>query len=59
METWQAVNSIRVVVQFADRPLEPQHLERILNAARRTGSSKNTQDMGIHRRPRPQPALKS
>lgn len=44
METWQAVNSIRVVRQFADRPLEPEHLDRILNAARRTGSSKNTQE---------------
>lgn len=30
--------------QFADRPLEADHLNRILNAARRTASSKNRQD---------------
>jgi nitroreductase len=44
METWTAINSIRVVRQFADRPIEPAHLDRILNAARRTASSKNRQD---------------
>jgi nitroreductase len=43
MDTWQAINSVRVVRQFADRPLEPEHLERILNAGRRAGSSKNEQ----------------
>ena len=44
MEAWQAINSVRVVRRFADRPLEPGHLERILNAGRRTASSKNRQD---------------
>jgi nitroreductase len=44
METWNAINTVRVVRQFADRPLEPAHLDRILNAARRTASSKNRQD---------------
>lgn len=44
METWTAINSIRVVRQFDERPLEPAHLDRILNAARRTASSKNRQD---------------
>ena len=44
METWTAINTIRVVREFADRPLEPAHLDRILNAARRTASSKNRQD---------------
>ena len=44
METWKAINSVRVVRQFADEPIAPQHLERILNAGRRTGSSKNRQD---------------
>jgi len=43
METWQAINSVRVVREFANRPLEPEHLTRILNAGRRTGSSKNEQ----------------
>jgi nitroreductase len=47
METWTAINSIRVVRQFAERPLEPAHLDRILNAARRTASSKNRQDWGF------------
>jgi nitroreductase len=43
MDTWRAINSVRVVREFADRPVEPAHLERILNAGRRTGSSKNEQ----------------
>jgi nitroreductase len=43
METWQAINTVRVVREFADRPLAPEHLDRILNAARRTASSKNEQ----------------
>jgi nitroreductase len=43
METWQAINTVRVVRRFADRPLADGHLDRILNAARRTGSSKNEQ----------------
>jgi nitroreductase len=44
METWTAIDTIRVVREFADRPIEPGHLNRILNAARRTASSKNRQD---------------
>jgi nitroreductase len=40
---WEAVNRKRAVRRFAERPLEPAHLERILNAARRAGSSKNSQ----------------
>ncbi|HEX5039019.1 MAG TPA: nitroreductase family protein [Candidatus Limnocylindria bacterium] len=44
METWTAINNVRVVREFADRPLEPAHLDRILNAGRRTASSKNRQD---------------
>lgn len=43
METWQAINSVRVVRRFTNQPLEPEHLDRILNAGRRTGSSKNEQ----------------
>ena len=43
MDTWQAINSIRVVRKFADRQLAGEHLERILNAGRRAGSSKNEQ----------------
>ncbi len=40
---WDAVRSRRVVRRFADRPLEPAHLERILRAGRRANSSKNQQ----------------
>ncbi len=43
METWDAIDSIRVVRDFADRPVEPDRLRRILNAGRRAGSSKNLQ----------------
>ncbi len=41
--TWEAIDSLRVVRAFADRPLEPAALDRILNAGRRAGSSKNEQ----------------
>lgn len=40
---WDAVMSRRVVRRFADRPLEPAHLERILHAGRRANSAKNQQ----------------
>ncbi len=43
METWDAINSVRVVRKFSDEPIAPEHLERILNAGRRAGSSKNDQ----------------
>ena len=43
METWQAINTLRVVRKFSDEPIAAADLERILNAARRTGSSKNDQ----------------
>jgi nitroreductase len=41
--TWEAVRLKRAIRRFADRPLEPAHLDRILDAGRRSGSSKNTQ----------------
>ena len=40
---WGAIRSRRVVLEFADRRLEPDHLERILRAGRRANSSKNLQ----------------
>jgi len=43
MDVWEAINSVRVIRDFAKRPLSPEHEARILNAARRTGSSKNEQ----------------
>ena len=43
VDTWQAIDSIRVVRDFADRPIENEHLTQIVNAGRRAGSSKNLQ----------------
>ena len=43
METWHAINTVRAVRDFDARPLDEAHLERILNAGRRAGSSKNDQ----------------
>ncbi len=43
METWNAINTVRAVRRFSQRPLEEAHLERILHAGRRAGSSKNQQ----------------
>ena len=43
MDTWEAIDSIRVVRQFADNPIQDEDLHRILNAGRRAGSSKNLQ----------------
>ena len=40
---WRAIASVRVIRAFADRPLEPVHLDRILHAGRHAGSSKNLQ----------------
>jgi len=43
MSVWEAVSTKRMVREFADRPLDPEHLVRILNAGRRAASSKNLQ----------------
>ncbi len=40
---WAAISRKRAIRRFADRPLQPEHLERILEAGRRAGSSKNSQ----------------
>ena len=40
---WTAVATMRVIRKFADRPIEPDRLERVLDAGRHTGSSKNQQ----------------
>ena len=40
---WRAIASKRVIRRFAERPLDPTHLERILDAGRHSGSSKNQQ----------------
>ena len=43
MQTWEAIRSRRNVRRFADRPLDPADLDRILDAGRRTPSSRNDQ----------------
>jgi nitroreductase len=40
---FRAIAAVRVVRDFADRPLDPGHLDRILQAGRHAGSSKNLQ----------------
>ena len=47
METWQSIDSIRVVREFADSALEERDLMRIVDAGRRAGSSKNLQRWGF------------
>ncbi len=43
MDTWTAIRTKRAVRHFLDRPIQPDHLARILEAGRRAGSSKNLQ----------------
>ena len=43
METWDALTARRKVKAYADRPLDPDHLERILEAGRRSQSASNKQ----------------
>jgi nitroreductase len=43
MDAWTAISTMRAIRSFADRPLEPADLERILRAGRHAGSSKNRQ----------------
>jgi nitroreductase len=43
VETWDAIRARRNVRSFADRPISPEDLERILEAGRRAPSSMNSQ----------------
>ena len=43
METWDAIRSRRDVRAFAERPIEDDDLDRILEAGRRSPSSRNWQ----------------
>lgn len=43
METWEAIRSRRNVRDYLDQSLDEDHLDRILEAARRTPSSRNEQ----------------
>ncbi|MBT0768170.1 nitroreductase family protein [Kineosporia sp. J2-2] len=42
-ETWEALTSRRNVRSYSDRAIAPEHLERILEGARRTPSASNRQ----------------
>jgi nitroreductase len=43
VEIWDAISRLRAIRSFADQPLDPSHVDRILRAGRRAPSSKNTQ----------------
>ncbi|MGH8928343.1 MAG: nitroreductase family protein, partial [Acidimicrobiia bacterium] len=43
MDTWDAVTSRRNVRHFTDSPVEPAHLQKILEAGRRSPSASNRQ----------------
>jgi len=43
MNVWDAIQSKRAIREFKDEPLQDVHIERILNAGRRSQSSKNSQ----------------
>jgi len=43
VDTWDAIRSRRNVRRYADRPIEPSDLDRLLEAGRRTPSSVNQQ----------------
>jgi nitroreductase len=43
VEAWDAIRARRNVRRYADRPIEPSDLDRLLEAARRTPSSVNQQ----------------
>ena len=42
-DVWSAIKGKRMVRRFADRPLAPEDLARIVDAGRHAGSSKNQQ----------------
>ena len=43
MDVWGAIRTKRMVRRFRDEPLAREHLERIVDAGRHAGSSKNQQ----------------
>ena len=43
MNVWDAIQTKRAVRQFKEQPLQPEHIERIIHAGRRSQSSKNSQ----------------
>lgn len=43
MDVWTAIRTKRMVRDFLERPLQAEHLTRIVDAGRHAGSSKNQQ----------------
>jgi nitroreductase len=43
MQVWDAIQSKRAIREFTDEALSSDHIDRILNAGRRSQSSKNSQ----------------
>ena len=43
MQVWEAIQTKRAIREFRDEALQPDHIDRILNAGRRSQSSKNSQ----------------
>jgi nitroreductase len=43
MDVWTAIRTKRMVRRFESRPLDPEHLTRIVDAGRHAASSKNQQ----------------
>ena len=43
MQVWDAIQTKRAIREFRAEPLQAAHIERILNAGRRSQSSKNSQ----------------
>ncbi|MCE2530836.1 MAG: nitroreductase family protein, partial [Acidimicrobiia bacterium] len=42
--TYDSILRLRAIRNYADRPVEPEDLRRVLEAARWTGSAKNRQN---------------
>ncbi len=47
METWDAIKTRRKIESYADRPIEEEKLTKILEAGRRSPSSRNEQRWGF------------
>lgn len=45
--TYDSILRLRAIRKYADRPIEPEDLRRVLEAARWTGSAKNRQNWSI------------
>ena len=56
---WDAIHRKRAIRAFADRPLEPAHLERILDAGASGRQLEELAALGVHRLSRPGPSARA